>query len=156
MNELTHFNPNHDKLGRFSFSRFNSPERQAARADKKDQRWARRNYNRLYNKAYRPVKKEMNTFVKKELNPKYYQQLRSGKVSKSYMNEYNRELARLMNMHVEDLIAPSGKAVSFVAKRGDLGVHMALATVGYDMSQFKSGIYSSGKVAYKQQHVNMA
>ena len=49
MNELTHFNPNHDKLGRFSFSKFNSPERQAARADKKDQRWARRNYNRLYN-----------------------------------------------------------------------------------------------------------
>lgn len=153
---LQHFNPNHDKLGRFSFSKFNTPERQARRADKKDERWAKRNYNRLYKKAYKPIKKEMSSYVKRELNPKYAVQLRSGKISKSYMNEYNRKLAELMNKSVDELdSAPSGKVISFIAKRGDLGVHMALATPGYDTSKFKSGIYSTGRVAYKKTNVNM-
>ena len=43
-----------------------------------------------------------------------------------------------------------------MAKRGELGVHMALATPNYDMSQLKNGIWSSGRIAYKKKSVDMA
>ena len=65
-------------------------------------------------------------------------------------------MAELMNTAVTDLRAPSGKVVQFVAKRGELGVHMALATPSYDMSQLKNGIWSSGRIAYKKKSVDMA
>ena len=55
-----------------------------------------------------------------------------------------------MNMAIGDFEAPSGRVVKFVAKRGDVGVYMALADRGYDMSQVKNGVYGSGKVAYKK------
>ena len=155
MNELMHFNPNHDKLGRFSFSKFNTPERQMARLERKDNRWAKRNYNKIYKKAYKPIKKDMTAYVNRELNPKYYQQLRTGKISKSYMNEYNRKLAELMNKNTSDLVSPSGRVIQFIAKRGELGVHMAMTEAGYDISKFRSGIYGSGRVAYKKTNVNM-
>lgn len=126
------------------------------RLEKKDVRWADRNYKKIYNKAYRSSSKEMNQFVRQELNPKYRDQLRYGKVGKSYMNEYNKKLAQVMNTKVTDLSAPSGRIIQFVAKRGELGVHMALADRGYDMSQLKNGVYSSGKVAYRKKTVDMA
>lgn len=43
----------------------------------------------------------------------------------------------------------TGKVVRFVAKRGEIGVFMALADQGYNMNQLKNGIYDSGKVAYR-------
>ena len=46
-----------------------------------------------------------------------------------------------MNQKVSDIRAPSGQAVKFVAKRGEVGVHMALATEGYDMSHEAMGTY---------------
>lgn len=158
---LIHFNKNHDKKsGRFTFGDGdgdgNLNERQRRKIEEKDNRWARKNYDKLVTKAYKPVRREMNTYLKKELNPKYRDQLRKGKVSRSYMNEYNRKLAELMNRDVGSLTAPSGRVVQFIAKRGEIGVHMALADPGYDMSQFKSGVYGSGRVAYKKTHVNMA
>ena len=165
MSYLMHFNPNHDKIGRFTFSRYHNPDgtlnerglkREAEKAEKKDAKWAKRNYNRLYKKAYKPAKKEMTAYVRKELNPKYAEQLSKGKVSKSYMNEYNRKLASLMNQNVDDLPeAPSGKVVRFVAKRGDIGVHMALADKDYDINQVKNGIYGGGRVAYRKTQVDM-
>ena len=158
---LIHFNKNHDKKsGRFTFGDGDGDgqlsERQRQRIEAKDNRWAKRNYDKLMRKAYKPVRREMDKYVRKELNPKYREQVRSGKISRSYMNEYNRKLAELMNRDAGSLSAPSGRVVQFIAKRGDLGVHMALADVGYDMSQFKRGVYSTGRVAYKKNHVNMA
>lgn len=119
----------------------------AKMSERRDSRWAKRNYNRLYKKAYKPVKKSMERYVKEELNPKYS----SKKIGKTYINEYNRKLAELMNSSVSDLpSAPSGRVVQFIAKRGDIGVHMALTVPDYDISGFKNGIYDSGRVAYKK------
>ena len=56
----------------------------------------------------------------------------------------------------KDVRAPSGKVVKWVAKRGDVGVHMALADEGYDMNQVKRGVYGSGRIAYKKDSVNTA
>lgn len=64
-------------------------------------------------------------------------------------------MADLMNKSIKDVTAPSGKVVQFVAKRGEIGVHMALADEGYNMDQLKNGIWSSGRVAYKKKNVDM-
>lgn len=127
----------------------------AAQAEKKDAKWAKKNYDKIYNRAYKAAKREVNTYAKKELDPKYSKQLKSGQISKTYAAEYNKKLAELMTAKVSDISAPSGRTVQFIAKRGEIGVHMALASSGYDMSQFKNGVYSSGRVAYKSKNVNM-
>ncbi len=75
---------------------------------------------------------------------------KSGKLSSSTINSYNRRMAELMNKKASDIRAPSGKTVQFVAKRGELGVLMALADQGYNMDQLRNGIYDSGRVAYKK------
>ena len=118
---------------------------------KKDSRWADRNYNRIYNKTYKKSKKEMSAYLKTELNPKYAGQ----KKGAYYVNEYNRKLAEVMNKNVGDIPAPSGKVVRFVAKRGEVGVHLALADRGYNMDKVRNGIYGSGRVAYKKSSVDM-
>ena len=167
-NYLMHFNPNHDpKSGKFTFglhSKYKNSDgslteagkaREIRKIEKKDNKWAKRNYDKLMNKAYRPVRKEMDKYIKKELNPAYYRQLREGRITKSYMNEYNRKLAELMNRNANSLVAPSGRVVQFIAKRGELGVHLALADADYDMSRYKRGVYSSGRIAYKKDHVDI-
>jgi hypothetical protein len=118
------------------------------RRDKIDSKWANKNYNKIYRKTFKSVKSEINYYVRNELS-------KSGKVGKHLINDYNRKLAELMNKSVEDIEAPSGRVVQFVAKRGEVGVHMALADRGYDMSQVKNGVYSSGKIAYKDRRVDM-
>lgn len=120
------------------------------RRDKRDAKWAKRNYDKIYNKAYKSSKKELNTYVKQELNPKY----RGQRHGAAYANEYNRKMAELMTRSASSIQAPSGKVVKFVAKRGEVGVHMALADVGYDMSQLKNGVWASGRIAYKKSKVN--
>lgn len=166
MSELMHFNIHHDpKTGQFTFStKYRNADgsltalgqqREQRRIENKDNKWAKRNYEKLYKKAYKPVKKDMKKFVKNELNPKYSDQLSKGRISKSYMNDYNRRLAELMNQNVSDLTAPSGKVIKFIAKRGDIGVHMALADANYDISKLKSGVYGSGKIAYRNKNVDM-
>ena len=172
MSYLIHFNRNHDpKNGRFTFGDGNGDgiingiknkwqegkqRRAIARLERKDENWAKRNYNKFYKKAYKPVKKEMKSYVNGELVRTYNPQLKSGKMSKSFMNAYNQKLAFLMNQQVSNLpLSPSGRVVNFVAKRGDLGVYMALADVGYDMSKVNKGIYSSGKVAYRKNQIDM-
>lgn len=69
-----------------------------------------------------------------------------GKISSSAINSYNRKMAELMNESVKNVTAPSGRVVQFVAKRGEVGVHMALADRGYDMQQLKNGIWASGRL----------
>lgn len=159
-NYLMHFNRNHNKkTGRFDFGDGDGDgqlnERQIRKIEKRDNRWAKRNYDRLMNKAYKPIRKEMDRYVKKELNPAYARQLRERRITRGYMNEYNRKLAELMNRSSDSLVAPSGRVVKFIAKRGEMGVHLALADAGYDMSRYKRGVYGSGRIAYKKDHVNM-
>lgn len=122
------------------------------RLEKKDNKWANKNHDKIQNRAFKKSKKELSKYVKDELNPKYANSNRA----KNYINEYNRKMAELMNQKVTDLKAPSGKVVRFVAKRGEIGVHLALATPNYDMSQVKNGVWSSGKIAYKKKSVEVS
>lgn len=131
-------------------SQMNAAER---RADRKDARWAKRKYNKIYKKAYNASEKEMRAVVK-ELDRTIQKFASNRKLSKTYINAYNRKMAEIMNKNLSDLRAPSGKVVKFIAKRGELGVHIGLADEGYDMSQVKSGIYSSGRIAYKKKVVD--
>ena len=79
-----------------------------------------------------------------------------GKLSSTAINAYNRKMAELMNVAAKDITTPSGKAIRFVAKRGDIGVHMAVADQGYNMEQLKNGVWASGRIAYKKSQVNTA
>lgn len=123
------------------------------RADKIDNKWAKKNYSKIQKKAYKRSEKELQSYLKNELDIPAF--LPSGKYSMSYINAYNKKLAELMTKNVGDIEAPSGKVVSFVAKRGGVGVHFALSTAGYDMEQIKNGIWSSGRVAYKKSNVDV-
>ena len=123
------------------------------RAEKKDAKWARKRYDKIYKKAYKASKNELNEVVS-ELDRTVQKYAANGKISKSYINAFNKRFAEIMTANVGDLQAPSGKVVKFVAKRGELGVHLALADPGYDMSQLKNGVYGSGRIAYKKKVVD--
>ena len=58
-----------------------------------------------------------------------------------------------MNDKVSGIRAPSGRALKFVAKRGEIGVHTAIADSGYDLNQLQKGVFKSGKVAYKKENL---
>jgi hypothetical protein len=77
-----------------------------------------------------------------------------GKISLSWANEYNRKMAEVMNKNVGDIKAPSGRVVRFIAKRGEVGVHLAVVdNDNFDMSSVRRGVYGDGRVAYKQDMV---
>ena len=59
-----------------------------------------------------------------------------------------------MSQKTSNIRAPSGRVVSFVAKRGEIGVFMALSNSGHDPSQYRQGVCSSGRIAYKKDHAN--
>ena len=135
----------------------NAGRRRLARLQKqeerKDLRWIKKNQNKIYNAAYRQSKKELKDYdreLAKYVSPK----LKNGKTSKAFAAYHNVKMAELMNKAIGDIPAPSGKIVRFVAKRGEIGVHTALADPEYDMSNVKRGVYESGKVAYKKQHLD--
>lgn len=123
------------------------------RLDKKDSNWARKNYDKIYNSAFKDSNKEIKEFAK-ELNQTLDSRLKSGKLSYNYVNAYNQGLAEILNRNAREVRAPSGKVVKWVAKRGEMGVHLALADEGYDLGQLKRGVYGSGRIAYKQKSVN--
>lgn len=125
------------------------------RLEKKDTKWAKKNYNKIYKKTYKASKREVANTIK-ELNQSIRMHNANGKLSMTYVNAYNQRLAEIMSRNASDIRSPSGRTIQFVAKRGDVGVHMALADEGYDMSQLKRGVYGSGRIAYKQNKVNMA
>lgn len=125
-------------------------QREAERAEKKDAKWAKKNYNKIYNKAYKKSKSEINYYIRTDLNKRMTARNSSGSLNKAYVNDYNRKLAELMNTKVSDLSSPSGRSIKFIANRGSVGVQMALADSNYDMSQVKNGVYASGRVAYKK------
>lgn len=121
-----------------------------ARLDKKDMEWAQTKGERIRTKIQKTVSRDMNEFIKTQLEMSYTP---TGKISSSTILQYNNKLASLMNERVSDIQAPSGRVLKFVAKRGEIGVHVAVADAGYDMNQLDKGVFKSGKVAYKKQNL---
>lgn len=129
--------------------------RHLARLEKKDVKWAKRNADKIESKAKRKSSKELRAYGN-ELLKDPNSRTSTGKISSSAINAYNQKMAELMNKQVKELTAPSGKAIQFIAKRGEVGVHFALTEQGYDASKdFKNGIWASGRVAYRKDSVNM-
>lgn len=121
-----------------------------ARLDKKDTKWAETKGEKIKNKVQKKVAKDMDKFTKTELDITYTP---TGRVSSSTILQYNNKLASLMNEKVSGIQAPSGRVLKFVAKRGEMGVHTAIADVGYDLDKLKKGVFKSGKVAYKKENL---
>jgi len=116
---------------------------------KKDNKWIKKNAAKITEKARKKSSKELMKYAN-ELMKDPNAVNKSGKLSAATINSYNKKMASLMNEQVSNLTSPSGKVVRFVAKRGEVGVFMALADQGYNMNQLKNGIYNSGKVAYRK------
>ena len=130
--------------------------RHIAKLDKKDTKWANKNYDKIYNKVYKRSEKEIKRYMDTDLSEKYKEQLKNKTIGRNYINDLNKKYAEIMNTHSGDLSAPSGRAIKFIAKRGgEIGVFMALADKDYDMSQVKQGVYGSGKIAYKKKNVEV-
>ena len=125
-----------------------TPE-QLGHISKKDQKWIKKKSEKITEQARKKSSKELNRYANELLsNPDSVN--KSGKLSSATINAYNNKMASLMNQSVSSLRSPSGKTVQFVAKRGEVGVMMALADEGYNMSQLKNGVWASGRVAYKK------
>lgn len=126
--------------------------RELKKEAKKDSKWANKNYKTLYKKAFKESQPELKQYMRgvEQVMNAYNA---NGKLSSNYINAYNRKLAELMNESTSEIAAPSGKVVQWVAKRGDVGVMMALADAGYDMQQVKNGVYTTGRVAYRKNEI---
>lgn len=113
---------------------------------KLDEKWTKKKSDKIYKTAIKKSEKEMKKFTKKELK---------NEKGLTAINKYNRKLVDVMRTKTSDIRSPSGKLVEWVAKRGEVGVYMALADQGYNMEQLKNGVWSSGRVGYKQSTVDM-
>lgn len=121
-----------------------------SRLDKKDTKWAETKGEKIKTKVQKKLTKDMNRFAESELKISYTP---NGKVSSSTILQYNNKLAALMNERVSGIQAPSGRVLRFIAKRGELGVHTAVADAGYNLDNLKKGVFKSGKVAYKKENL---
>lgn len=125
------------------------------RLEKKDVKWANKNYDKITRTTKKRVQKDLDDYGR-ELLSDPSSVTSKGKLSAATVNAYNRRMADLMNIAAKDITAPSGRVVRFVAKRGEVGVHLALADSAYDISQLKNGVWASGRIAYKKKSVEMA
>lgn len=123
---------------------------QLARQEAKDLKWAKSKGAKVTAKVQKSVQKDMTKYEKTELAGLSATN-KSGKLSMSYVNQYNKKLAELMNEKVGNVQAPSGKVIRYIAKRGEVGVHTALADQEYNMDQVRNGVNASGRIAYKQE-----
>lgn len=120
-----------------------------ARLEKRDDKWAKKNSDKITEKAKKKSSKELDRYAKELMqNPDAFN--KNGKLSSTAIKAYNQKMSELMTQKVSDLRAPSGRVIKFVAKRGEIGVMMALADAGYNMDQLKNGVWASGKIAYKK------
>ncbi len=125
-----------------------TPE-QLGNLSKKDSKWIAKKSDKITAQAEKKTSRELSKYANELVkNPNAV--TKSGKLSASTITAYNRKKAELMSQSVSSLRSPSGKVIQFVAKRGEMGVMMALADEGYNMSQLKNGVWSSGRVAYKK------
>lgn len=125
----------------------------SSQLSKKDAKWVKKNSDKVTETAKKKTSKELSKYAQELVkDPNAYN--KSGKLSSATINAYNKKMASLMSEQVSNLASPSGKTIQFVAKRGEIGVFMALADQGYNMEQLKNGIYDSGKIAYKKTVVN--
>ena len=120
--------------------------------EKKDAKWARKNYEKAYKTTYKQIRKPMQQ-ADKVIRSQMSVRNADGSLSRTYMNAFNRQLADLMNQAPSSLRSPSGRVVRWVAKRGEMGVQMALASSDYDMSQVRSGVWEGGRVGYSKRKI---
>lgn len=116
---------------------------QLDRQERKDLKWAKTKGAKVTSKVQKSVQKDIDKYEKTEMAGQVAVN-KSGRLSLSYVNQYNQKLAELMNDRV-------GNVIRYVAKRGEVGVHTALADQDYNMSQVKNGVNMSGRIAYKQE-----
>lgn len=112
-----------------------------------DEKWIAKKSGKVYKTAIKEAKPEMKEYLKE------LQKTPAGK--RTLINMYNRKLAEVMRTKTTDIRSPSGKIVEWVAKRGQVGVHMALADRGYDIDKLKNGVWADGRVAYRDKKVDM-
>lgn len=122
---------------------------QLGNLSKKDANWVKKKSEKITEQAHRKSSKEMNRYANEILRTPGAVN-KSGKLSSSAINAYNKKMAELMSQSASKIRSPSGKVIQFVAKRGEVGVMMALADEGYNMAQLRNGVWASGRVAYKK------
>lgn len=122
---------------------------QLGNLSKKDANWVKKKSEKITEQARRKSSKEMSQYANAILRTSGAVN-KSGKLSSSAINAYNKKMAELMSQSASKIRSPSGKVVQFVAKRGEIGVMMALADEGYNMAQLRNGVWASGRVAYKK------
>lgn len=123
------------------------------RLEKADYKWAKKKTDKITAQAKKASQRELDAYGNELLKlPNAIKA--NGKLSAQTVNAYNRKMAELMSQKTSNIRAPSGRVVSFVAKRGEVGVFMALSNSGYDPNQYKQGVYGSGRIAYRKTHAN--
>ena len=122
---------------------------QLGNLSKKDANWVKKKSEKITEQARRKSSKEMSRYANEILRTPGAVN-KSGKLSSSAINAYNKKMAELMSQSASKIRSPSGKVVQFGAKRGEVGVMMALADEGYNMAQLRNGVWASGRVAYKK------
>lgn len=125
----------------------------ARQFDKANTKFLKKNGEKIKRKAEKAVESQMKEYAKNELNTSLNKLRKSGKDSKKYIAAYNKKLAELMNQEIGTIEAPTGMVVRFIAKRGEYGVHTALASPNVNMDKFRSGVYGDGRIAYRKEGV---
>lgn len=123
------------------------------RLEKADYKWAKKKTDKITALAKRASQKELDDYGNELMKlPNAFKT--NGRLSAQTINAYNKKMAELMSQKTSEIKAPSGRVVSFVAKRGEIGVFMALSNSGYDPNQYRQGIYNDGRIAYRKTHAS--
>lgn len=123
------------------------------RLEKADRKWAKKNSDKITAKAKKASQRELDEYGN-ELLKQTGAVKANGKLSAQTITAYNKKMAEIMSQKTADIKAPSGRVISFVAKRGEIGVFAALSTSGYDANTYSRGVWSDGREAYKKTYTN--